>query len=186
MPQYSARHHFLAYCILANSDIVLTQPLIAVSSRSRWVRDRLMGSFLWPIATPFLICAITLPCMALVCSEERPKRILNAFSSLVNAVLSAYLGIIPMVRERNMPFITILIVAMATFAATISVVILAFFDGYGEVSATNAIPMLLGATQNYIFVTVLGAHTLEDCDGHLGLANNCYKVSSKDLGPHLT
>lgn len=179
---YSSAPHYPACSILANSDFAPYQLLMAVSFRSTWLRDKLMGSFLWPIAAPCLVCAITLPCMALVCSEERAKRILNAFSSLVNAVLSAYLGIIPMVRERNTPFVTILIVAMATFAGTLSAVILAFFDGYGEVAATNAIPMFLGAAQNYVSVTVQGAHTLRDRDGHLGQAKNCSNVSSNESG----
>lgn len=150
------------------------------------MRNKLMGSLLWPIATPCLVCAITLPCMALVCSEEQPKRILNAFGSLVNAILSAYLGIIPMVRERNTPFVTILIVAMATFAATLSAVVLAFFDGYGEVAATNAIPTFLGAAQNYIFVTVQGDHTLGDRDGRLRKSKDCSKVSSTESEPDPT
>lgn len=136
-----------------------------------------MGSFLWPIAVPFLICAIALPCMALICSEERPKRILNAFSALCNGLLAAYLGIIPLVRERNIPFVTILIIVLATFAAAISAVILAFFDGHGAVAATKFIPLLLVAAQNYMFATVRGARNLREGNFMVGQAvDSCIGV----------
>lgn len=125
-----------------------------------------MGSFLWPIAALLLTCAITLPCLALV-FEERTKRILNSFASLFNAVLAAYLGLIPVVRERSTPFVAVFILALATsFAAAISAVVLAFFDGDGEIAASNLIRLLLGPIQNYIFVTVLGAYNRNGCDGH--------------------
>lgn len=128
-----------------------------------------MGSFLWPIAAILLTCAITLPCLALV-FEERPKRILNAFASLFNAVLAAYLGLIPVVWERSTPFIAVFILALTTtFAAAIAAVVLAFFHGDGEVAASNLIRLLLGPAQNYISVTVLGAYNRNGGDSHCSL-----------------
>lgn len=114
-----------------------------------------MGRFLWPVAALLLTCAITLPCLALVL-EERPERILNAFASLFNALLSAYLGLIPVARDRSTLFIAVFIVALGTsIAAAIVAVALAFSHSDGEVAASNLIRLLLGPFQNYIFVTIL-------------------------------
>lgn len=118
----------------------------------------MLDRFLWPIAAPFLICAITLPCLALLSSEHQMKRILNAFGSLFNAVLTAYLGLVPLVRERNIPFVVVSILILATsFAAAVSVVVLAFFDGNSLVAASDLIRLLLGPAQNYVFASVLSA-----------------------------
>lgn len=134
-----------------------------------------MGSLLWPIAVPFLACALACPCMALIYPDERPKRILNAFGSLFNATLSAYLGIGPIVRERTAPLHTVLIIILVTLAGTVSTVILAFFEGYREISATKFIPLLLGAAQNYMFLSVRGVPEPIHVDTVAGQANSCFK-----------
>ena len=112
--------------------------------------------------------------MALVYSDERPKRILNAFGSLFNAVLAAYLGIVPLVRERKSPFVTILVIVLITLAGAVSAVILAFFDGYSEIAATKCIPLLLGAAQNYMFTAIRGARNLVEGYSEEREASDCY------------
>lgn len=92
------------------------------------------------------------------------KRILNAFGSLFNAVLTAYLGLVPLVRERNIPFLVVSIIILATsFAAAVSVVVLAFFDGENQAAASDLIRLLLGPAQNYVFASVISAWRW---DGH--------------------
>lgn len=113
--------------------------------------------------------------MALIYSDERPKRILNSFGALFNATLSAYLGITPLVHERTVPLLTILIIIFATVAGTVSTVILAFFEGHREISTTKFIPLLLGAAQNYMFLSVRGVRELIHLDTTAGQANNCFK-----------
>lgn len=113
--------------------------------------------------------------MALVYSDERPKRILNSFGALFNATLSAYLGIIPLVHEKTVPLLTIIIIIFVTVAGTVSTVILALFEGHREISATKFIPLLLGTAHNYIFLSVRGVRELVQVDTLAGQAKSCFK-----------
>lgn len=101
--------------------------------------------------------------MALVSSEDRLKGILNAFSSLFNAILGADLGLVPLVRERNIPFVAVFILTLTTsFATAVSAVVLAFIDGHSEAAASKLIQLLLGPAQSYVFASVLSASKMED------------------------
>lgn len=113
--------------------------------------------------------------MALVYPDERPKRILNSFGALFNATLSAYLGIIPLVHQRTAPLHTIVIIIFVTVAGTVSTVILAFFEGHREISAMKFIPSLLGAAQNYMFLSVRGVRESIQVDAKAGQAKSCFK-----------
>lgn len=123
---------------------------------------------MWPTVTALLLCAVVPASLAVISSEDGLKRILDAFSSLFNAALTAYISLVSRGKtaSRTSSFHPLSVLALfISFAAAVSVVVLAFFDGPKEASASATIQILLGPVQNYIFAAALTVTEVPVGDG---------------------
>lgn len=97
-----------------------------------------------------LLPAAILPSLAILVSDERLGRILEAFGNLFSAILAIYLALVPLVHEKDIPFVALFVITLAvSLVAAVSAVALTFFDGANETKASQIIQMLLGPVLNY-------------------------------------
>ncbi|KAF2969298.1 hypothetical protein GQX73_g4280 [Xylaria multiplex] len=130
---------------------------------STWFRQKLMGSYLWPLSAVFLLPGFTLPWLTLLATNPRLKRILEGFASLFNALLSVYLGVMPLFGESNIPLVAIfLLVLSVSLGIAVSAAALAFSEDPVKITASQLMQHLLGPALNYIFATISSAYKLNE------------------------